>query len=301
MSPLRSVSPRRERDKEIASTGAADSLQAGSHMSRRRFIASLGLGVFALVTGVGVTGVYRFEIEMQRRLLEGLRRRVRVVLLTDMHYGPYIRSGSVRAWVDAALEANPELILLGGDIVDFAAPRSLDPLLVELERLSAPLGTYAVWGNHDVRHFDDRLQAFEATLGSVGIRVLRNAGTLVREDVYLAGIDDFRVGRPDLTAALADRPSNAACVLVSHNPDVLPMVPTSVDLTLCGHTHGGQIRLPGIGPLVTSSSYGRRFAAGWVSAPALGYVSRGLGVAQVPLRIDCPAELTVMDLLSTTA
>jgi len=73
-------------------------------------------------------------------------------------------------------------------------------------------------------------------------------------------------------------------------------VPETVSLTLCGHTHGGQVCLPGYGALYTASAYGRRFVAGWVRAPAMAYVSRGLGVSGAPLRFACPAEITVLDL-----
>ena len=78
---------------------------------------------------------------------------------------------------------------------------------------------------------------------------------------------------------------------------MLPEVPTDVGLTLSGHTHGGQVVLPGLGALQTSSRYGDRFLAGWVQGPARGYVSRGLGVTSIPVRINCPAELTILDLM----
>ncbi len=118
----------------------------------------------------------------------------------------------------------------------------------------------------------------------------------MRDDLYVAGLDDFRNGRPDLEATLGGRPDAGATVLLSHNPDVLPEVPIEIPLTLSGHTHGGQVVLPGVGALQTSSRYGDRFLAGWVEGPARGYVSRGLGVTSVPVRINCPAELTVLDL-----
>ena len=104
------------------------------------------------------------------------------------------------------------------------------------------------------------------------------------------------VDRRAPTDALAERPPAAPTLLLSHNPDLLPLVPNGVDLTLCGHTHGGHVRLPGIGPIVTSSAYGRRFAAGWVRTPALGYVSRGPGVGVLPVRWDCPPEVTLLTL-----
>lgn len=272
-------------------------------MSRRQFLAlalaaAVGGGAFA-----GVHATYRFEVVVQRPRLAHLRYPLRLALLSDLHYGPFIGLGSLSAWVTASNRVEPDAVLLGGDLVDRAAPSALEPLFEQLARLRAPLGVFAVLGNHDHMRFrrgtgvTNALQLVEA-LQQAGVHVLHNEGLALRDDLYLAGIDDFREGQPDLRAALAGRPRSSACVLLSHNPDVLPGVPTDVELTLCGHTHGGQVRLPFIGPLVTSSWHGRRFEMGWVEGPARGYVTRGLGVTALPLRIACPAELTVLDLTS---
>lgn len=266
-------------------------------MSRRRFLALLGSGLLAAGTGASVLSVYRFHIEFIEAPLAGLRDPLHVAFLSDLHYGPFIGSGSVAAWVDATLELEPDLIVLGGDLVDNRLRRTPAALVGELARLRAPLGVYTVWGNHDHTRFGHGIGDFAADLAAIGVKLLRNSGELVRDDLSLMGIDDLREGSPDLAAALATRKANAASLLVSHNPDVLPMVPLDVGLTLAGHTHGGQVRLPLIGPLATSSHYGRRFVAGWVNGPARGYVSRGLGVAQLPLRIDCPPELTSLRLV----
>lgn len=246
-------------------------------------------------TGAVASGAYRFDRVVLRASLGGLRAPLRVAWLADLHHGPWIGAGSVEAWVDATLEEAPDLILLGGDLVDQREGGSIDALVSELGRLRAPLGVRAVWGNHDHARFR-RIEPFEARLRTAGIEVLVNRGELVREDVWLAGVDDLTTSVPDLHAALLDRPAGAACLLASHNPDLLPEVPESVSLTLSGHTHGGQIVLPFIGPPFTSSRYGRRFASGWVRGPALGYVSRGLGFGYLPIRVNCPAELTILEL-----
>lgn len=266
--------------------------------TRRQFLigsAATAAVAAAAATGVAVGSVRTVDVSRHPVPVRGLRAPLRLALLTDLHYGPFIRPTAVERWVDLTLAERPDLIVLGGDLVDHDAPDELRPLLEAVARLRAPQGVWAVWGNHDHSHFGD-LTPFGRALEGVGVRLLVNRGVPVRDDLFLAGVDDLRRGAPDLTAALARRPADRACVLLSHNPDVLPEVPTSVDLTLCGHTHGGQVRLPGIGPLVTSSRYGRRFASGWVEGPARGYVSRGLGVSWLPLRVDCPAELAVFEL-----
>ena len=271
-------------------------------MDRRRFLTGTAAVAAAAAlgsTGAQATGTYAFEVVRERAALAGLRRPLRIAWLTDLHHGEFVRTPSVRAWVDAALREAPDVVLLGGDLVDQTPGSDADAeLFAELARLRSPLGVWAVAGNHDhgryrgIRPFIDRL-------GAAGVEVLVNRGTAVRDDLYLAGLDDYRNGRPDLGATLRGRPTAGATVLLSHNPDVLPEVPTDIGLTLSGHTHGGQVVLPGVGALTTSSRYGDRFLAGWVEGPARGYVSRGLGVTSIPLRINCPAELTILDLTPT--
>lgn len=265
-------------------------------LTRRQLLAAAGLTALGILAGGSVIEAYRFRIVTLKAGAQGLRAPLRIVYLADLHYGRFIHAGTVAGWVDAALRQSPDLVLLGGDLVDQASGDDLTPLLHELARLQAPLGSYAVWGNHDHRRFP-RLAGFAEALSQVGVEALVNRGVNLRDDLYLAGIDDLLLGRPDLGAALDAWPPHRACVLASHNPDVLPEVPDAVALTLCGHTHGGQVCIPGYGPIVTNSRYGRRFVHGVVRAPALGYVSRGLGVTTLPVRLACPAELTVVELV----
>jgi len=269
---------------------------------RRRLLLATAAGT-AVVLGAGFTGTYSFRVTRRRLPLEGLAAPLRVAFLTDLHFGPFIGTGEVRGWVAAAVREAPDLVVLGGDLVDHRAGRDVTGLVTALAGLRAPLGSYAVWGNHDHRHFRDpaALAPFERALGGSGVRLLTNANLRLRDDLVLAGLDDLVAGRPDLQAALAGREPGTCTLLASHNPDVLPEVPPDVALTLAGHTHGGQVCLPGVGPVVTNSRYGRRFASGLVRGPALGYVSRGLGVSGIPLRVDCPAELAVLDLAPATA
>lgn len=234
---------------------------------------------------------YRFEVSRHQLILP-VRSPLKVVQLSDLHYGPFLRQGSLDAWVAAAMLERPDLIVITGDFVDRFAEEDVSPLVAALGSLKAPLGVWGVWGNHD--HFRFRpLTPLLRLLQEAGVNILNNRGVMLRDDLYLAGVDDFRTGHPDLMAALHDWPAGAICLLMSHNPDMLPLIPASVDLVLCGHTHGGQVNLPLIGAPVTSSRYGQRFRAGWVEAPARAYVSRGLGVSMVPLRLNCPPELAV--------
>lgn len=271
----------------------------------RRTVLLGGLGLGALgATSLGET--YSFELRAHQRVLPGLRAPLRAVLLSDLHYGPFVRVESVRRWVETTLALRPDLVLVTGDLIDRHLLDSPAPLVQELGRLRAPLGVWGVWGNHDHDHCQREARqsgravevvrdAFTARLEEVGLRLLRNAGAAVRDDLYVAGVDDLHRGEPQLPLALREAPAGGAVLLMSHNPDLLPDVPPRVSLTLCGHTHGGQIRLPFLGALRTGSRFGQRFVRGFVAGPAPGFVSSGLGVAGAPVRLNCPAELVVFD------
>ena len=281
-----------------SSTDRSAGTYATRGMSRRAFLGLLGLGVVAAGAGVPIASTYRFQVERISVSHPSIARPLTVAWLCDMHFGPFIRAGSVAAWVDATLELAPDLVLLGGDLVDQHAPDDVSPLIAQLRRLQAPLGVYSVLGNHEYARFGSgpALAAFVADLHDAGITTLVNRGVAVRDDLYLAGIDAAGGGARRLRVALQDHPPGAMRLVAAHKPDVLPFVPADVELTLCGHTHGGQVRLPGIGPLLVDSRLSRDYSSGWYRSPSLGYVSRGLGVGHVPLRIACPAELTLATL-----
>jgi predicted MPP superfamily phosphohydrolase len=226
--------------------------------------------------------------------LDGLR----VMLITDIHTGPFISEQALLRTFRRLLELQPDIILLGGDlttshVADFT---SCSQAFAELE---APLGVFAVMGNHD--HYTEDPARLAQAIEKCGIRLLDNQAVALDrggERLVLAGIDDLNAGQPDLDAALAQAAalrgdtthSEAPVVLLSHNPDVFFEASSKgAALVLSGHTHGGQIRLPGFPVLVRMSRYhldqGRYTASG-----AELIVSRGLGASGLPLRIGCSPE-----------
>ncbi len=262
----------------------------------------LGLaGTLALAGGAGLYwNCFRFQVTTNRFALHGLTAPLKVALLSDLHYGPYMAEGSVAAWVDATMAESPDLIVLTGDYVDTYNQRPLEPLITELARLRAPLGVLAVWGNHD--YVNRGWHAYlERAFAGIGIRVLRNSGVAVRPDLYVGGLDDWNLGQPDFAATAGGGAPHQARLLLTHNPDSLAeLSPDLFDLALAGHTHGGQVRLPFVGALITSSLYGQAYAGGWVHSGAVpAYVSRGLGVTMLPARLLCPPELSVFELSPT--
>lgn len=238
---------------------------------------------------------YRFTTTYPRKTLARLETHVRVAHLSDLHFGMWLGETAVRSWVDATLAEAPDLIVLTGDFVD-RTTGDVAPLLRQLARLRAPLGVYGVLGNHDYDRGAAALAEFKQGLERAGVTLLINEGVSLRDDLFLAGTDDLWKGRPDLGKALADRRPEQACLLMAHIPDLLPTVPEEVDLTLCGHTHGGQVKLPFIGAVMTGSRYGSRFLAGWIHEPVTAYVSRGLGMSGLPLRFSSRAELALHNL-----
>lgn len=244
--------------------------------------------------------LHSFIVSTHRVGLPDLRAPVRIVQLSDLHVGRVHRPSRAHRWVEATLAQNPDLIVITGDFVDRPVPPAdLETLASALAQLRAPLGVYAVPGNHDHGSFPGHLERLIAPLESVGVRFLVNANVMLRPDLVLAGVDDLWLGQPDLSRALEGVPDGPAVLLLAHHPDQLVTVPPRVSLMLSGHTHGGQVVLPLVGALHTGSDYGQRFVRGLVRDDprgARGFVSRGLGTTFLPLRFGCPAEIVVLDL-----
>lgn len=255
-----------------------------------------------------MAGAYRFWLSRFKHPLPGLKAPVRVVQLSDLHFGPWVHEDSVRLWAEAAMAENPDLIVITGDIVDGssripwrsqikeALAQDYSRLLEAIKGLRAPLGVYAVWGNHDYYNLPAK-EFLTTQLPKLGIKLLVNQGVRLRPDFYLAGLDDFWEGHPNAPEALQDCPKDIASLMLCHNPDYLEDIPKWVSLTLCGHTHGGQVKLPLIGAPWTPSWFGDKYASGWFEDVIPMFVSRGLGVTTVPMRLGAPAEVVVFDFL----
>jgi predicted MPP superfamily phosphohydrolase len=187
--------------------------------------------------------------------------------------------------------------LLGGDLVT-GRPDELGDVLPALARLVAPLGVFAVVGNHD--RYALEVRDLDARLASAGVKLLVNGHvelTRSGDRLVLAGIDDWITGYPDLAAALDGANEHLPVVLLSHNPDAAFEAATrGVGLVLSGHTHAGQIRVPGLPVLVRMSRY--RLDEGRYRTPGGTeiVVSRGIGVVGVPVRIACPPEVVLITL-----
>ena len=250
--------------------------------------------------GLGTLEVseYTLRIEGLPEALDGLL----IAHVSDLHAGREI----ARRLADVVRE---EVVASGADVVlmtgDFVGPDgTLDGAAELAGEFRAPLGVYAVLGNHDFR-----LDADEVTtaLQAHGVTVLRNRGLRLRPagattgpGLWLAGVDDFWSDDPDLAAALAGREPGEPCVLLAHNPDqIMGAAEAGVDLQLSGHTHGGQIAPAVTGPLFVPSRHGLRFAEGLHQVGrALVYVSRGVAGGPA-VRIGAKPELALLRLAAS--
>ncbi len=271
------------------------------HLGKILVIAVLILGVLAvwafwLEPSSLELREYRLEIPNWPRSLAGLR----IAALADIHAGsPFSGLDKLERIVALTNQSNPDLIVLLGDYVihgviggEFVPPNELAPVLAKMQ---APLGVWAVLGNHDWWLDAEWVQS---TLEHHGIRVLEDSSVPIHrgsEEFWLTGIADFWEGRPDIPRAFKDVPEDSPSIAITHNPDVFPRVPPRVNLVIAGHTHGGQVSIPFFGPLIVPSSYWRRYAAGHIIEDGRHlFVSTGLGTSILPVRFLVPPEISLL-------
>jgi predicted MPP superfamily phosphohydrolase len=248
---------------------------------------------FAWIRRLGAhNDVYDIEVTHHEVIVDDLPEAFdgyRIAFLTDTHITGFMRRNFYREVVAQTLAFDPDVIVLGGDLVTFS--RDI-PLMAELlGELRARDGVVAVLGNHDIwagaEHIIELLTAKGVTY------VTNRSLTLSRKGARLPliGIDEMYRGAPDVARAFAGV-APGPCIAVSHHPDIIDLLEGQrIDLLLCGHTHGGQIRLPFFGPVVVPSVHETEFASGFHRIRGvLMYVSRGVG-AIPPLRILCRPEV----------
>lgn len=293
-------------------------------LSRRKFLQGLlGVTLAGLVTssyGVFVEAAYRLRVQRwQIRPARWTAGPLTIAVVSDLHMcDPWVPLKRLQQVVRQTNALRPDLIVMLGDIpaghrfVSREVP--VAKVAAALAELKAPLGLYAILGNHDWWH-DTAAQARGAgpnlvgeALRAAGIPVLENDVVKVGQGAgafWLAGLADqlafveghglFR-GLDDLPGTLAKLTDDAPAILLAHEPDIFPKVPDRVALTLSGHTHGGQVRLFGWSPVVPSA-YGNRYAYGWVREGNRDLVvSGGIGCSIVPFRLGMVPEITLIEL-----
>lgn len=303
-------------------------------ITRRAFLRALaGLGLAGVATGAYATVVSPgLRLRVQRWTVrpagfpEGPP--LRIAVLADVHAGPpWMSVERIEGIVEATNALAPDLVALLGDYVADHPFRTRAVAPAEIVRactvLEAPMGVFAVMGNHDWS-LDPEAQrqghgptATHRAFVAHGIPLLSNQAMALdrpgggRGDgrVWIAGLDSQMaltpmagwrgdwVGLDDLDATMAQIDDDGApVVLMAHEPDIFPRVPSRVSVTLSGHTHGGQVRLFGYAPVVPSH-YGNRYAYGHVEEGGRDLVvSGGLGCSIAPVRLGVPPEITLVEL-----
>ena len=237
--------------------------------------------------------------------LPWLKPQGRIITLIKPHYEALggERSGLSRGVLDDSTaeqvaRREPELVCLGGDLIE-RRPEQVLLLGKALSLLQPPLGIFAVPGNHEY-DVDSDLVLWRHTLEEHGVEILINQGRRLMhndESLWLAGVDDLSLGRPDLACALRGAAEDEPILLLSHHPDFFYEASRAgVDLTLSGHTHGGQITFFGRTPLRhTQLGYWR---GTFSEDGAQLYVGRGVGTTKLPLRLNTPGEVAMIRLLT---
>ena len=264
-------------------------------MNRRAFLRVLAAtGAGAAVGGVSWGLHERLQVSLTRATVPvtGLPppfAGFRIALLTDLHRSGLVPEALVAEAVEVAMRERPDLVVLGGDYVTNFDTRFAGPVADVLARLSAPAGVIAVLGNHD----DER--AVPSALAHSGIRVLRE--DRLRLSIGGASVDFLGIGYwtrgASRIAPLLD--PAALPLLVAHDPRRLTEAQRlKIPLVLSGHTHGGQVVLPPIGPV---NRFRFPIMAGTLKRDdTLLFVSRGIGTIYLPLRINCPPEVAILTL-----
>ena len=223
---------------------------------------------------------------------------LRIGFLTDTHIGPSFSPADLIRAVDLLRNEQPDLILMGGDFAS-ESPRYAEQAADAVAPLTnvARLGAYAVLGNHDIECGPKKVSA---ALAAKGVRVLRNEAVAVdtgRGTLWIAGVDEVTHFNHDAKGTFAQIPPAEAILALWHEPDLAEQAAElGAFAQLSGHTHGGQVRFPFIGPLVLPR-FGRRFVRGKFPVDGMTlYVSRGAGVYRPPVRFRCPPEVTLVTL-----
>jgi len=281
--------------------------------SRRDFLKTLGyLSLLSLAAGAGGLNYGMFvepeslEVKKVDIKLPRLARQFsnyRIVQLSDLHMGGWMDGVRLRKVVDLVKEQQPDLVVITGDF--FSGPvwsekliRAAEEFVAEISPLTKDVVVLGVLGNHD--YWSDAAEARKALKQSGVIEIGNGFYSIEREgeQFHIAGVDDIWYGHDDLDAVLSKLPETGEAILLAHEPDFADISAKSgrFGLQLSGHSHGGQVVLPLIGAPVLPR-LGKKYPSGLYKVGDMWqYTNRGVGMVDLPIRINCPPEMTVFTL-----
>jgi predicted MPP superfamily phosphohydrolase len=298
--------------RRIAARGRAPEI---SSPSRRVFLERAGATVAAAPFVAGAYGLFYGRLNLERRRqpirigrLPAAFDGFRIAQLSDFHIGPFMTEEQIRKYVAIANALTPDLIAITGDFVTWD-PATQGAVVDALAGLRAPFGVFGCLGNHDAwAGVEDSITLL---FRQANIPILRHQRVAIRshgESVNLMGIDfESRRRFGPNSGSFVDRfrfpldglmDRDRVNILLSHNPDTFDRAAAlGIDLTLSGHTHGGQASLEFISPQIAPSRLMTPYVAGWFEKPGGQlYVNRGIGTVFVPIRLGAPPEITVFEL-----
>jgi len=225
---------------------------------------------------------------------------IKIVFISDIHHGPLFSIERVKSLVDKINLLKPDLIILGGDYAQRRSQMYVMPVFDELAKLEARIGIYAVLGNHDHHR---NLKLVRQLMQRNGIKNCDNNSYWIKQgndSIKIGGVGDLLedIQIPERTTY--DVKDRNFCILVSHNPDYINYLDSNlIDLTLSGHTHGGQVTFFGIWSPIIHSEYGQKYRYGLVKTGKMNsYITSGIGTVILPLRFFCRPEIVVITLKS---
>ena len=291
-----------------------------ARLTRRGFLKAgvrtgLGLGVAGLGSLAYATKIepHRWSLSRHDLILPRLPRAFdgyRVLHASDLHCdGVWMNRARMSQIIKLINREAADMIALTGDFVSYNAPRFAPDVAWALKQLRARDGVFGVLGNHD--HWSGA-KIMRAALREAGVRELPNRvhtlrrgtaqSTLSGDALHIAGVDDWWMGCADLEAVQRQLPPSGASILLAHEPDFADLSAATgrFDLQLSGHSHGGQVRVPGIGPLVLPK-FGQKYHTGLYEIETPNgkmwqFTTRGLGMVGPRVRFACPPEIAVLTL-----
>ncbi len=284
-------------------------------ISRRKFLKQVfsSISMTICVSALGYTYA-RFiepkfveikELTISHDLIPRNFNNIKIVQFSDTHIGHYFDLDHFHSIVHKINKLEPDIVFFTGDLLDnpktYTQSKELIPLL---EKVRAPFGKFAIYGNHDHGGYGSDL--YKEIMSNADFHILTNSSqtiNLAGDIIAVAGLDDMMLGKPDFQKTLQDVPASTYTILLAHEPDGAPRsAALGANLQLSGHSHGGQIQLPFLGPIITPPLgrvyYEGKYEVGATSMPL--YVNRGLGTTRLPFRLLCRPEITLFTLKSNT-
>ena len=237
------------------------------------------------------------EIEINSEEVPASFSGTKLVFISDIHLGPYLSSRRLSGIVNRINDIKPEMIILGGDYVHYQS-KYIEPVFMELGKLRADLGVYAVLGNHD--HYADA-SFTRKIMSKYGINSIDNQSFRVKkgtDSIKIGGVGDLQEDIQVPENTLKGLKKSDFAILVSHQPDYIENLKGDlIDLTLSGHTHGGQITFFGWRAPILPSNFRQKYLYGLVTSGKMkSYVSSGIGTVLVPFRFFCRPEIVIIKL-----